>query len=113
MIISGNTFSTCYSKRKANNMSKKAITRDSRLELIRIISMLLIMAYHCVKFTLGTNYNFLEGSHGINYYCSLVVLMTGSIGTYLFIVLTCWFSVDKINFKAERLLRTIWQTWTT
>ena len=87
--------------------------RDSRYELIRIVSMLLIMASHCVRCTAGGSYAFLEGAHGINYFCSHFVVMFGNVGTYLFIILTCWFSVDKVSFKADRLLKTLWQTWTT
>ena len=87
--------------------------RDSRYELIRIVSMLLIVASHCVKWTLGDNYAFLEGPHGFNYFFAFVTVMFGNVGTYLFIILTCWFSVDKVSFKADRLLRTVWQTWTT
>lgn len=87
--------------------------RDSRYELIRIVSMLIILASHCVKFTLGDNYAFLESERNINYYVAFITVMFGNVGTYLFIILTCWFSIDKVGFKADRFLRTVWQIWTT
>ncbi len=93
--------------------TNSSLLRDSRLELIRIVSMLLIIAYHCLKFTLGSDYAFILEPHGVNYHVSMFILLGGSFGSYLFIILTCWFSVDKVSFKAERLLKTLWQTWTT
>ena len=87
--------------------------RDSRYELMRIAAMLMIMASHCVKFTLGSDYEFLYSEASFNYAVAFIVIMLGNVGTYLFILLTCKFSLGKVRFKASRVIKLLWQTVTT
>ncbi len=92
-------------------MSQKK-ARESVFELMRIIAMLLIVIYHGTKFTgNGSNYLFLQHQGTTSYYVGLFFTLYGGLGTWLYIIITCWFSVDKIKFSGERLVRTLWQTW--
>ncbi|WP_029201568.1 acyltransferase family protein [Oribacterium sp. NK2B42] len=95
-----------------NNMVRQEKLRDSRYELIRIIAMILIMASHCVKFTIG-DYGFINQPATFNYIVAMIAIMFGNVGTYLFIILTCWFSTGRVSFKAKRVTKMLWQTWTT
>ena len=45
--------------------------RDSQIELLRIIAMLMILASHCVRYTCGNEYGFLNTLVGLNYYAGL------------------------------------------
>ena len=93
-------------------MSQKRV-RESTFELMRIIAMLLIVIYHGTKFTgNGSNYLFLHHQGTISYYVGLFFTLFGGLGTWLYIIITCWFSVDKVKFSGERLVKTLWQTWT-
>ena len=92
---------------------KDAKVRETKYELLRLLAMLMIMASHSVKCTMGTEYEFLGEPPGLNYFAALATVLVGNIGTYLFILLSCWFSTEKIGFRTDRILRLLWQVWTT
>lgn len=86
---------------KQNTSIKSRESRESNLELLRILCMLLIIAHHCVLHGQAVSM-----SMSINRLVSLFILPGGKIGFICFLALSMWFLVDK-PFKAERFIR-VW-----
>ena len=82
-----------------NEVSK----RESNIELLRIVCMLLIIAHHCVVHGGALA---LEGT--INKYIALFFLPGGKICFVAFVVISTWFLVDK-KFKWEHFVKTWFQ----
>ena len=78
---------------------KKA--RNTTVELLRIICMLLIIAHHCVIH--GGGYAM---ENGINKWIAMIILPAGKICFDCFVAISAWYSVDT-KFKASRFLK-IW-----
>lgn len=88
----------------ANRKTKKAIAckvRDSNIELLRIICMLIIIAHHCVVHG-GAIY--MENS--LNKWIAIFLVPGGKIAFDCFLAISTWFLVDQ-KFKSERLIK-IW-----
>jgi hypothetical protein len=75
--------------------------RNSSLELLRIVCMLLIITHHTV-----VHGGAAADATGLNLIISLFFLPIGKIAFVCFVILSSYFLVDKI-FSAERLLR-VW-----
>ena len=100
---------------------KKDISRQSNLELLRILAMVLIIihhiAYHVITKQLGNTtfnlYNYGEMFNNFMYYKRLTLveyfLAFGKIGNFLFIIISGYFLIDKKNidlFKPAKKLLT-------
>lgn len=75
--------------------------RQSNIELLRIITMCLIIAHHTVLHGGAINIDFCK-----NKWISILLYPGGKIGYVTFIVISMYFLVDK-QFKMERLLK-VW-----
>lgn len=87
--------------------------RDSRFELIRILAMLGVLAGHCNTFAFSFKEEFLPWPFSVNYAFAMATSLLCHTSNWFFILLTCWFSVGRVSFKAKRLLKILWQIWTT
>ncbi len=70
-------------------------TRDSRLELLRVIAAFLILCHHAIQHGGNTLNLFIETSFSINQLWSTVIGSWGQLGVTVFVIITCWFSTDK------------------
>ena len=68
----------------------KPKVRDANFELLRIVSMLMIVAYHL----LGRG-GFLDGSTGASHVILTIIRVICTICVNLFVLITCWFVVEK------------------
>lgn len=66
--------------------------RDSRIELIRIISMILIVLFHL---TMYSGFSIVEDNLSFNYILHTMFGIFGKVGVVLFVAITSWFYVDK------------------
>lgn len=75
--------------------------RESNIELLRIICMLLIIAHHCVLHGGGVNMDFCS-----NKWFAIFLIPGGKICFNTFLAISMWFLVDQ-EFKAQRFAK-IW-----
>ena len=78
------------------------VTRDSNIELCRIICMLMIVAHHCVLH--GGAFD-MEGM-STNRILSLFLIPGGKLCFDCFLAISCWFLVDQ-KFRTKRFLK-VW-----
>lgn len=81
-------------------MEKKS-KRDSNLEILRIISILLIIAHHYVIYGGLNNIDF-----GINTIITKLLICGGKIGVNCFVLISGYFLINS-KFKIEKLLKLI------
>ena len=85
---------------KYSNRSK----RNSSVEMLRILSMLMIVTSHCVMFT---NLNVLEQAFGINKVCIETFLYSGGkIGVVSFFAISAWYLSQDGGVQSG--LRRVW-----
>lgn len=87
---------------KNTNLVKPA--RESGLELLRIIAMLMIILHHVILYT-GFNIT----SEGV-FKLANVLKNGGKLGVDIFVLISAYFMVNK-NFKLSRVLNIFFQTW--
>ncbi len=80
-------------------LTKTKKTRETNLELLRIVSMFLIIVHHCIIH--GGGYAHTEGSNRI---ISYALIPGGKLGFTAFLALSTWFLVDQ-TFRATRFLK--------
>ena len=73
-------------------MSKK---RDSRIELIRIVSMVLIIAFHLTQ---NSGVDVYKEDLSFNLFFNILFGIWGKVGVILFVTISAWFLVD-VEFK--------------
>ena len=73
--------------------------RDSNLELLRIIAILLVTLDHIASLGRATG-----SSLPFNHYLALFYYMWGKIGVNAFVILGCWFLADRPG-KASQIIR--------
>lgn len=80
--------------------------RDSNIELLRILCMLLIIAHHCVVH--GSFFEAFSSGQlsSATSFFGFFILPAGKIGFVCFVAISMWFFVDK-EFKADRFLK-VW-----
>lgn len=82
--------------------------RDSNLELLRVLSMLMIVANHfATKSRLPWNV-VADSSLGVNLFFSQFLGSLGKLGADIFILISAWFMVGK-PFRFQRLFK-VWLT---
>lgn len=86
-----------------NDISKKE--KNSRIELLKIISMVLIVFYHTTDITnelFGSNLNF------INRIIHVSLSIWGALGVHLFVLISSWYLCDQ-KFRFKKVLDIIFQ----
>ncbi len=76
-------------------------TRNTTIELLRIICMLIIVMHHCVVHGGACTMD-----NGINKWIALVLMPGGKICFDVFVAISAWYTVDS-KFKASRFVK-IW-----
>lgn len=82
--------------------------RESKFELLRIISMCMIIAYHYVGHGIGINNLSLVSP--INRFFLQEFFMFGKIGVNLFVMLTGYFGIKTTSINKDKLLKLSIQT---
>lgn len=86
----------------ASEKTESKLTRNSNIELLRILCMLVIIAHHCVVH--GGSYNMPQFC--TNKIISLFLLPGGKLGFDCFLAISCWYLVDQ-NYKTSRFIK-VW-----
>ena len=86
---------------KCYNNSMEKIQRDSRFELLRIISMILIIMHH---FACHGGYNFDASVSALNKAVVDIFIVGGKIGVNVFLLISGYFMIDK-KFKFSKLIK--------
>ena len=87
--------------------------RESNIELLRIIAMLLIVLAHCITHGVGEYSRILNFNLNFNVFSSFALGIWGGLGVNIFIVITCWFMAEKKNIKIKKVVKMLMQTWST
>ena len=85
--------------------------RSSNLEVMRIVCILLIIAYHYVDHGAGNNWAMLQPPFSLNQIFAVVFGSWGQLGVFGFIILSCYFLNKKTSFSFYKLLLLILQTF--
>lgn len=80
--------------------------RESQFEILRIISMFLIVMYHFSIYTFG----FETISFSYNKIVMDILSIGGKIGVNIFILISSYFMINK-NFKARKFIKLFGQVW--
>lgn len=83
--------------------------RESNFELLRIISMIFIIAYHLVYYT---GVNIFTQPTEINKLWLLFIMLGGKVGVNAFVLISGYFSVTAKNFKTSKALKLWTQIFT-
>ena len=86
----------------------KTKTRDSRFELLRIFSMLLIVAHH---FAYHGGYVITDTSIGFNVFLYKFFEIGGKVGVNLFVLISGYFLINS-KFKISKLIKLLLQVFT-
>lgn len=82
--------------------------RNSSIELLRIIAMIMIVAHH-----FGTHTNWASGGHLIfNEYWVEILKSFGKIGVGIFFAITGYFLYNRRSFKYRKIFDILIPTWT-
>lgn len=85
--------------------------RDSRIELLRIVSIILIILFHI---TLYSGFSIVKDNLSFNYILHVMLGIFGKVGVVLFVAITSWFYVDKkggVQLNLKRLFVLIIKCW--
>ncbi len=83
----------------------KSKARSSNFELLRIISMILIVAHH---YSIYSEFNF-EYGLSVNKLCVQILTLGGKLGVNCFVLITGYFSVNTCEFKWKSIIKFIYQ----
>ena len=84
------------------------VDRSSKFEVLRIISMILIINFHIYIYT-GNDLS--KTAFSLNFLLSSVLGLWGILGVDIFILISSYYLIDKKNeFKTEKLLKIIVET---
>lgn len=86
---------------------QKEKTRNSNIEILRIISMIFIVLSHYSSHNGIMNYNL---PIGINRFL-LNIFVLGNIGVILFVLISGCFLIDSDKFSLRKLLKIVLQVW--
>lgn len=76
--------------------------RDSNIELLRIVSMLLILAHH---FSVHGDFDFLETSFTMNRLWVQFLQIGGKIGVNIFVIISGYFLITSNGIKVSKVLK--------
>mgnify|MGYP004625204795 CR=1 FL=1 len=74
--------------------------RQSNYELMRIVAMLMIIAFHLCRLYTPEVY---ERVFSLNQFFSIILGSWGLLGVDIFFLLSAYFSIDAKQFKTEKL----------
>ncbi len=86
----------CFTKNNSNIVDAKKSKRNSNLELLRIIAMLLIVAHHFGIYAIGYS-----NGNSLSDYYNAVFYSFGKVGVVLFMMISAYFLCDR-SVKRER-----------
>lgn len=86
-------------------MSHKTAKRNSSIELLRIIAMLMILAHHFIYF--NQSYIMSYPADTKRLFCQFFLESFGKVGVALFFTITAWYFVDKEQ-SLKRCLQRVW-----
>lgn len=89
------------------------LSRNSNIERLRIIAMLLIVIHHFVMHGVLNDFNgnFFNGSFfNANIFTAQILLAGGKIGVDIFVLITGYFLCIS-KFKSQRIIKILFQTW--
>lgn len=96
-LLLGNLIDRHIQMGSISNHQKKL--RESNIELLRILCMLMIIAHHCVVH--GGSFSM---EYCTNKFIAMILLPGGKIGFTCFLAISTWFLIDT-NFKTLRFIR--------
>ena len=73
----------------------QAKIRDSRIELLRIISALLILCHHAIQHGGIVSKEFIQSNVSVNQLWSTLIGSWGQLGVTVFIIIASWFSLEN------------------
>ena len=93
-------------KREKHNTVKNTKGKETQIELLRIIAMILIIIHHYVY------HGGILDVHldGINKLISIFVVLGGKIGVNLFVLISGYFLINK-KFKIKRILKLLFEVY--
>ncbi len=93
-----------------NKLAKES--RNSSLELLRIIAMFLIVLHHFVMYGVGLSnpITSLTDNNSINMIAAQFMVIGGKIGVSIFVLITGYFSI-KTKYKMSKLFHLYIQLW--
>lgn len=77
--------------------------RDSKYELLRIMSMLMIIYQHALERGIP-NWGMLSGAFSFNYCIAVSIGIWGQMGVMLFVMLSSWFMVDQQGIRMKKVI---------
>ncbi len=89
----------------------KLNNRNTGIELLRIVSMLFIVASHCSFHAGGNNWNMMKETIHANTIVSIIFGSWGQLGVLCFIIISSWFLVDKDGINKFKIVCILLQTW--
>ncbi len=87
--------------------------RESNLEMLRIVAMLLIVAQHIVERGVEGGWTALKVPFSFNFVTTVIIGIWGQLGVLLFVIISSWFLVDRQGIKSKKILSLVFQTWST
>ena len=87
--------------------------RDSSLELLRIVAMLLVVASHLACHAMGDGWKMWELPFSVNQAWSIALGRWGTFGVELFIILSSYFMCGRKGIRSRKLFELAFQTVTT
>lgn len=81
--------------------------RKSNFELLRIISILLVIGYH---FCSETSAEIFKSSYSFNQLCAFCIGSWGLVGVHCFFFISAYFLIKKNSVRSEKIFKIIFQT---
>ena len=78
-------------------------TRESKFELLRILSMLMIIFQHAMERSIP-DWGMLKGAFSFNYCVAVLMGIWGQLGVMLFVMLSSWFMADKQGIRMKKVI---------
>lgn len=91
----------CFAKNNSNIVDAKKSKRNSNLELLRIIAMLMIVAHHFGVYGVGYGYG-----NSMTDYFNAIITSFGKVGVVLFMMISAYFLCDR-PVKRSRII-SVW-----
>lgn len=77
--------------------------RESKFELLRILSMLMIIFQHALERSIP-DWGVLSGVFSFNYCVAVLMGIWGQLGVMLFVMLSSWFMADKQGIRLKKVI---------
>ena len=84
--------------------------RSSNFELLRILSMLMIVASHAAQHAGIDGFSILAAKPGLNVLSTILLGTYGQLGVFLFIIISSWFLCDRQGIHIKKVINLYLQT---